>query len=283
MILIADSGSTKTDWRLIDANQQIHQYTTQGINPYFQNQQEIVQIIQTELLSQIRIGMPIHVSEIHFYGAGCGAIQRKRQVASALSPFFSSAHIDIHTDLLGAAHALCGSDPGIVAILGTGSNTCYYDGTSIVENHPSLGFILGDEGSGAHIGKTFIQAYLNKELPEPLADRFYERFQLDKDQILDSIYRQPMPNRFLASFSKFIFQNLKDQYLVDLVASCFEQLFEKQILNYEHVSLRLNCVGSVAYYFSNILRAVAVNKGVTIGTIIETPIAALTLYHLKEE
>lgn len=283
MILIADSGSTKTDWRLIDANQQIHQYTTQGINPYFQNQQEISQIIQTELLSQLMIGMPSHVSEIHFYGAGCGAVQRKRQVASAISLFFSSAHIDIHTDLLGAAHALCGTEPGIVAILGTGSNTCYYDGSGIVENHPSLGFILGDEGSGAHIGKKFIQAYLNREMPEALADRFQQRFQLDKDQILDHVYRQPMPNRFLASFSKFIFQNLKEQFLIDLVASSFHELFERHILKYEHVSLTLNCVGSVAFYFSNILRAVAVNKGVSIGKIIETPISALTLYHLREE
>lgn len=283
MILIADSGSTKTDWRLIDANHQIYQYTTQGINPYFQNHQEMIHIIQTELLSQLMTGMPPHISEIHFYGAGCGAVQRKRQVASALSPFFSSAHIDIHTDMLGAAHALCGSEPGIVAILGTGSNTCYYDGSGIAENHASLGFILGDEGSGAHIGKTFIQAFLNKELPDALATRFTERFQLDKDQILDKVYRQPMPNRFLASFSKFIFQNLKEQYLIDLVASCFEELFDKHILKYEHISLKLNCVGSVAYYFSNILRAVAVNKGVTVGKIIETPIAALTLYHLNEE
>jgi glucosamine kinase len=282
MILIADSGSTKTDWRLIDANQEIHQYITQGINPYFQNQQEITGILQHELLSQLRIGMTSHISEIHFYGAGCGSVQRKKQMASALSSLFSSAHIDIQTDLLGAAHALCGSEPGIVAILGTGSNTCYYDGTSIVENHASLGFILGDEGSGAHIGKTFLKTYLNKEMPEPIAERFYARFQLDRDQILESVYQQPMPNRFLASFTKFILQNLKEQFLMDMVASCFHEMFERHILKYEHVSLKLNCVGSVAYYFSNVLRAVAVNKGVTIGKILETPIAALTLYHLNE-
>jgi glucosamine kinase len=283
MILIADSGSTKTDWRLIDANQQIHQGTTQGINPYFQTHEEIAAIIQTELLGQLKSTMPSHVSEIHFYGAGCGAIQKKRMVASELSSFFSSARIEVHTDLLGAAHALCGSEPGIVAILGTGSNTCYYDGIGIVESHPSLGYILGDEGSGAHIGRAFIQAYLNRELPEALATRFYERFQLDKDQILDKIYKQPLPNRFLASFCKFIYQNLKEQFLIDMVASCFNQLFDKHILKYEHASLKLNCVGSIAFYFSNILRAVALNKRVAIDKIIESPISALTLYHLKEE
>lgn len=283
MILIADSGSTKTDWRLIDASQQIHQYTTQGINPYLQGQKEITSIFQTELLPQLKSGISSHISEIHFYGAGCGSLQKKKMIASSLFIDFVSARIEVHTDMLGAARALCGSTPGIVAILGTGSNTCYYDGIHIVENHPSLGYILGDEGSGAHIGKTFIQAYLNKELPENIATRFYDRFQLDKEQILDNVYKQPMPNRFLASFCKFIFQNLKESYLIDLVATCFQQLFDKHILRYEHVTLKLNCVGSVAFYFSNILRAVAENKGVPIHNIIETPIAGLTLYHLKEE
>jgi N-acetylglucosamine kinase-like BadF-type ATPase len=283
MILIADSGSTKTDWRLIDANQQIYQYTTQGINPYLQSQNDIAVIFETELLPSLRSGMQSHISEIHFYGAGCGTIQKKKIVATALSQFFPSSLIEVHTDLLGAARALCGSKPGIVAILGTGSNTCYYDGLYIVENHASLGYLLGDEGSGAHIGKTLIQSYLNKELPEALAERFYQRFQLDKEQILDKLYNKPMPNRFLASFSKFIFQNLKEQYLIDLVADCFTQLFDKHILKYEHTSLKLNCVGSIAFYFSNILRAVASNKGVSMGTILETPIAGLTLYHLPEE
>ncbi len=283
MILIADSGSTKTDWRLIDANQQIHRFTSQGINPYFQKEEEIAAIIQSELLPQMKTGMPSHINEIHFYGAGCGATHKKRIIAKVLFSFFSSARVEIQTDLFGACRALCGSDPGIVAILGTGSSTCYYDGTGIIENHASLGYILGDEGSGAHIGKTFIQAYLNKELPEEIAHRFYERFPLNKDQILENIYRQPMPNRFLASFSKFIYQNLKEQFLIDLVADCFQQLFNKHILKYEHTSLKFSCVGSVAFYFSNILRAVALNKGIAVDKIIETPISGLTLYHLEGE
>lgn len=283
MILIADSGSTKTDWRLIDDNHEIYQYATQGINPYFHTQEQIAEIIEKELLFQLSKSVQTHIFEIHFYGAGCATIPKKKIIASALIGFFPSSHIQVHSDLLGAARALCGHQPGIAAILGTGSNTCYYDGTNIVENHASTGYILGDEGSGAHLGKTFIQAYLNKELPEQIRKRFEERFELGKDEILDRVYKQPMPNRFLASFSKFIYQNLKEQYLVDMVAKCFNDLFDKHILKYEHASLNLNCVGSVAFYFSNILRAVATNKGVQIDKIIESPIAALTLYHLNEE
>ena len=128
--------------------------------------------------------------------------------------------------MLGAARSLCGRNAGIAAILGTGANTCFYDGEKIVENRASLGYALGDEGSGAHIGKTFIQAYLNKEMPEHISNRFFERFKLSKDDILDAVYKQPLPNKFLASFSQFIYQNLKEQYIIDLVANCFNHFFD---------------------------------------------------------
>jgi glucosamine kinase len=281
MILIADSGSTKTDWRLIDNAKKIHQFTMQGINPYFQTKEQISEIIKTEFLPQLTARNSHHISQLFFYGAGCGTDSKKEIVKTALSENFSSAVVEVNSDLLAAARALCGSEPGIAAILGTGSNTCYYDGKNIVKNRASLGFILGDEGSGAHIGKTFIQAYLNKEMPVALATRFFERFKLSKDDILDAVYKKPMPNRFLASFSLFIYQNLKEQYVVDLVATCFEQFFNIHICKYEnHKAIPLSCVGSVAFYYSNIFRAVALKKGVVIDKIIETPIAGLTLFHL---
>lgn len=284
MILIADSGSTKTDWRLIDDNKKIHQFATQGINPYFTSSDEISLIIQNELLSQIQfplVGTPLSV---FFYGAGCGSDSKKEIVRIALLKNFHRAFVEVYSDMLGAARSLCGANPGIAAILGTGANTCYYDGNNIIESTPSLGYVLGDEGSGAHIGKTFVQAFLNKEMPEALSNRFYERFNLGKVEMLDAIYKQPNPNRFLASFSKFIYQNLKEQFVVDLVANCFGQFFDKHICKYsKHKEVKLSCVGSVAFYYSNILRAVAANKGVNIETIIETPIAGLTLYHLGEE
>lgn len=282
MILIADSGSTKTDWRLIDDREQIHQFGTQGINPYFHTDEQVADIVKLELLPQLEF-KSIDGLAVFFYGAGCGADSKKELVAKGLKNVFPDAAIEINTDLLGAARALCGAQPGMAAILGTGANTCFYDGEKITENRASLGYVLGDEGSGAHLGKTFIQHFLNKEMPQALADRFTARFRLGKDEILDAVYKQPMPNRFLASFSKFIYQNLKEQFVIDMVSDCFGQFFDKHICKYpQYKDVKLNCTGSVAYYYSNILRSVAENKGVNIDKIVETPIAGLTLYHLGE-
>lgn len=282
MILIADSGSTKTDWRLIDENKQIQQFSTQGINPYFNTSEQIIALLNAELVPLLPSSI-LHVPfSIYFYGAGCRVEEKKKIVEKALSQVFPKSKIEINTDLLGAARSLCRKNAGIAAILGTGANTCFYDGTKIVENRTSAGFILGDEGSGAHIGKTFVQAFLNDEMPKEIAERFVARFKLSKDDIIDAVYRQPMPNRFLASFSKFIYQNLKEQYIIDLVAECFHSFFDKHICKYEkHKEVKLSCTGSVAFYYSNILRAVALEKGVSIDTITETPIAGLTLYHLE--
>ena len=283
MILIADSGSTKTDWRLIDENQKIYQAASQGVNPYFQTTEQISTFLKLELLPQLKSEIINSKFKIFFYGAGCSTDSKKEIVKNALLQLFPQAIIQIESDMLGAARALCKNTPGIAAILGTGANTCFYNGTNISIYGISLGYVLGDEGSGAHIGKTFVRAYLNKEMPEDLANRFYERFKLKKDYILDAIYKQPMPNRFLASFSKFIYQNLKEQFVIDLVADCFEQFFDKHICKYKnHKEVQLSCVGSVSFYYSNILRAVASKKNVTINNIMETPIAGLTLYHLGE-
>lgn len=283
MILIADSGSTKTDWRLIDEQQKIHQFSTQGLNPFFMDSTGISGILNTELIGKMQV-QPASVSEVYFYGAGCRTDEKKQIVSDALTPHFGKANIFIETDMLGAARSLCGHQPGIAAILGTGMNSCYYDGNRIAANQNSLGYILGDEGSGAHIGKTFIQAYLNNELPASIAGLFEMRFNLSKDAIIDSVYRKPLPNRFLAGFSKFVYQNLKEQVMIDLVRQCFEQFFDKHICKYpQHKEFKLSCTGSVAFYYSNILRSVAENRGVNIDTISETPIAGLTLYHLGEE
>lgn len=281
MILIADSGSTKTDWRLIDGQKKIHQFSTQGINPYFQSSAQIAEIIKAELLVSPIVAT---ASSVFFYGAGCRASDKKQIVEEALSQNFLHAVITVETDMLGAARSVCGHQPGIAAILGTGMNTCVYDGNTITENRLSLGYILGDEGSGAHLGKTLIQYYLNDELPEALALRFAERFKMSRDEIIDAVYKKSMPSRFLASFSKFIYQNLKEQVMIDLVSKCFGEFFDRHICKYsQYKTLKLSCAGSVAFYYSNILRAVAENKGVNIDTIVETPIAGLTLYHLGEE
>jgi len=281
MILIADSGSTKTDWRLIDENKQIHQYATQGISPYFQTSEEIAAMLVKELLSQINI--PLVNLTINYYGTGCGNDEKKEVVAAALKHNFKNAIVNVESDMLAAARSLCGNEKGIAAILGTGSNTCFYDGKIIVANTPSVGYLLGDEGSGAHIGKTFIQAFLNNELPEGIKNNFTARQNISQAVILDNVYKKPYPNRYLASFSKFVFQNIKEQYLADLVINCFQQFFEKHICKYpNHKEIPFNCVGSVAFYYSKILQHVAETNNVSLGKIIESPIAALSLYYLEE-
>lgn len=276
MILIADSGSTKTEWRLITNQQTINAYATQGINPYFQSEQQISDILKSELISALPFSVADGAIQILFYGAGCGADSKKQIVKNALNSQFPQGEIEIHSDLLGAAYGMCGNSAGIVAILGTGANTCYYDGKQIAENRASLGFVLGDEGSGAHIGKTFVQAYLNLEIPQELATAFFESHHLNTSDILDAVYRKPMPNRFLAGFSKFILQHIAHPFVTNLVTSCFEQFIDKHICKYpQHKELPMYCVGSVAFHYSSILKDVANSKGVTIKQIAENPIASL--------
>jgi len=282
MILIADSGSTKTNWRLIDDGNKIHQYSTVGLNPYFCNTKEISNAIRHELVPDLKPETLNHKLQTFFYGAGCSSKDKCKIVELALKENFRNANIEVHHDLLGAARALCGHEEGIAAILGTGSNSCYYDGKKIVENIPALGYILGDEGSGAYMGKKLIRVYLNKELPKELSEKFDKRFQLSKDDILEAVYNKPHPNRVLGSFSKFLSQNLEDPYVVQLIYSAFEDFFDKRICKYaKHKEVKMSCVGSVGFHFSKILKAVASDNGVTINKIIETPIAALTLYHMR--
>lgn len=288
MILIADSGSTKTDWRLIDSKNINHHFSTIGFNPYFQDTITIANEIRENLLSKMNI-LPLTDLKtdplfIYFYGAGCSTIEKNEIVKIAIQQVFPSSIIEVDHDLLAAARALLGNEKGIAAILGTGSNSGYYDGEKIVENVSSLGFILGDEGSGAYIGKRFIQDYLNKELPKTIAEKFYDTYKLTPDQILDAVYKKPMPSKFLASFSKFINENKDERYFIDLIEFNFEQFFNKHICKYSnHREVTVNCVGSVAFYYCEPLKAVAARKGIHIGKIIETPIQKLSDFHLLRQ
>ncbi len=281
MILIADSGSTKTDWRLIQAEEKIRPVQTAGINPFFQDKNTIKIILQDSLIPAIAIDAK-EVKQIYFYGAGCSTADKKQEVAGALSELFIHAGVHIETDMLGAARALCGKEAGIACILGTGSNSCYYDGTTITENTPSFGYLFGDYGSGAHIGKTLIQQYFDKQLPADLQKNFEARKENTRELMLENVYKKPFPNRYLAGFSKFVFQNKEHPYCIDLLKKCFHLFFEKQVEQYPaHKKVPIHAVGSVAYYYNSIVKAVAEERGLNMGTIIETPIAALTLYHLE--
>lgn len=279
MILIADSGASKTDWRMLGPNGSIKQAQSIGYNPYYQPIEQFDKEVREVLVPQVKHP----VKKVFYYGTGCSSDKNRKMIRTALERYFTDAHIEVWHDLLAAARALCGEEPGIACILGTGSNSCYYDGVRIVENVTSLGYVLGDEGSGAWMGKKIVADYLRKDLPEKLWDQFKKRFPMDRDEILSRVYSQEMPSRFLGSFSHFIFQHLKEPYCYKHVYDGFSEFMEKNVMRYEKYNeLKVHFVGSVAFYFSDILRQVANDKGITLKNILESPIAGLTLYHNKD-
>ncbi|GGK84256.1 BadF/BadG/BcrA/BcrD ATPase family protein [Rufibacter glacialis] len=278
MILIADSGSTKTAWRVLDTQGEAGQAHTVGFNPYYQNTAEIAQTLQESLLPQLTsYGSP---QEIHFYGAGCSAPDKKAIVAAALSSLFPAADVQVHHDLEAAARALCGHQEGIACILGTGSNTCLYDGKQIVQNVPNLGFILGDEGSGGYMGKLLVQAFLNLEMPTDVHQAFMDRYNTNRDEIVDHVYSKPYPNRYMATYAKFLFDHQQHPFIHGLITKCFSDFFEKTVVKYpDYQHKETHFVGSIAFYFKDILLAVAKQYGIAVGKILESPIAGLSLYH----
>jgi len=279
MILIADSGSTKTDWRMINSAGEISQAKSAGYNPYYQKTGDLKSDIENTLLSKIET----EVNEIFYYGAGCGSEQNRKLISNTLLDIFPSSKIEVSHDLLAAARALCGNEPGIACILGTGSNSCSYDGIEILENIPSLGYVMGDEGSGAYLGKKLLADFLRGDMPVSIAEKMQNRFELSKDQVLEAVYQKEKPSKYLAGFSRFIFQNIKNPYCYRLVYNVLKLFFETNILKYENAkSSKIHFTGSVAFYYSNILRQVANDMGVSVGNIVESPIAGLTLYHQKQ-
>tara|TARA_R110001599_G_scaffold319121_3_gene528923 strand:- start:7029 stop:7865 length:837 start_codon:yes stop_codon:yes gene_type:complete len=274
-ILIADSGFTKTDWRLIGADGKIEQARTMGINPYYQTEDEILLVIQ-DLHSQL----PDRVDEIYFYGTGCSSGTNRDKIARLLNRYYQEAKIDVNHDLLAAARSLCGEEKGIACIIGTGTNSCLYDGSKIISNVSSLGWAIADEGGGTYLGKTLVTDYYRKDMPEHLRIIFKDRFGLNKDAFLTAIYQEPNPGRFLASFAKFINEHVSDPYMYKLVYDAFTTFITKNVVKYEgYKEVPVHFTGSVAYYFNNILRKVAVDQGIYIKHITEHPIAGLTLFH----
>lgn len=284
MILIADSGSTKTDWRIISEDG-IEQYQSQGLNPVYKSKQVIHQeITQCFKLDEEGAQLKNTIKEVFFYGAGCMAFEKGEHVKEVLAELFPNAHVFVYSDILAAARATSKNEKGIVAILGTGANVCLYNGDDIEQMTSGLGFILGDEGSGGHLGKTFIKAYLDKEFSNDLEERISKKIKLSKAEIIDKVYRQPNPNVFLAQFSKYMFQIKKEPQIEALIIQCFEAFFEKHVITFPNYnSYKLSIVGSVGFYFSDYIRKIAAKYNVTIGTIIEKPIAGLTLFHQENK
>jgi len=277
MILIADSGSTKTNWSIAKQGICIQSVHTPGINPFFQSEEEINAMIATFLLPQLTMN-PSEIGSVYFYGAGC-VFEKIKTVKNALSTHFKTNFIDVNSDLLGAARGICGKKAGIACILGTGSNSCFYDGNQIVKNISPLGFILGDEGSGAVLGKLLVGDLLKEMLPATLKEKFLNQFNLTYVQIIDKVYRQPLPNRFLASLSPFLAQNIHEPEIYDLVLNSFVSFFERNVKKYDHKHYQTNFVGSIAYHYKEILSEAAIATGVRIGNITQSPMRGLMTYH----
>lgn len=276
-ILIADSGSTKTDWRLLNSSREIEQAKTAGFNPFYQSEEDI----RTELVNELLPQLSVSPDAVFFYGAGCSDERNRALVGHALRDVFPDASVEVEHDLLAVARALCGNEPGIACILGTGSNSCLYDGRSIVMNVPSLGFMLGDEGSGGFLGKLLVTDYLNGDLPKPLAKRFMSRYNnLSKEEILENVYKKPFPNRYMASFSKFLFDHAREPYAFELVFSAFKLFLRKNVCKYpDYREYPTHFTGSVAFYFNSILRAACEEYGIVLQKVTESPIAGLLLFH----
>ena len=278
ILLIADSGSTTTDWAVVSDTATLH-IKTPGINPVHQDDTTIECTIAQGLFPQMNGITPTH---IYFYGAGCVGGETNMRLDNILSRHFPDAHIAIESDLLGAARSLCGDNRGIAAILGTGANSCYYDGHDIIANIPPLGYILGDEGSGASLGKAFLRALLRKELGKEFLDEFYTTFDTDYRKLITRIYREPAANRFLASLSPFIASHLDNDAVRTIVADTFASFIDNHIMRYDYNDTRLHLTGSVAHYYRHIITEVAHNKGIEIGTITRSPIEGLITYHTNK-
>ena len=278
MILIADSGYTKTDWCVVENGVLVQQIFTKGTNPFFQSEEEISNEIATALLPELKTD---EFDAVYFYGAGCGFPDKIEIVHRAISKQLKvKGNVEVATDMLAAARGLCGREAGIACIMGTGSNSCYYDGENIVANVSPLGFILGDEGSGACLGKLMVGDLLKNQMTPELKEKFLKQFNLTPADIIDRVYRKPFPNRFLASLSPFLSQNINEPCVHDLVLNSFKAFFKRNIMQYENYqNLKVNLIGSVAFYYKEVLAEAAEAMGIQLGTIIQSPMEGLIKYH----
>lgn len=283
MILIVDSGSTKTDWTFLNGQEVLHSVKTQGINPFHLQKRDIDRILQSELLPETESIDNSSVSELYYYGAGCATNQVCQEMKELLNQYFPNADICVESDMLGAARALCGHSEGVACVLGTGSNSCLYDGRFIADNVPSLGYILGDEGSSSDLGKRLLADCLKRQLPEAVAREFMERYNLTMDTILENVYRKPMANRYMADFTPFLGEKRNVPEVHHLLTTCFAQFLRRNVMNYHKPWLPVNFVGSLAYTFREELSEAAESLGLSLGKIMKSPMEGLILYHTTSE
>ncbi|MFP5040708.1 N-acetylglucosamine kinase [Parasediminibacterium sp. JCM 36343] len=276
--LIADSGATKCQWCLL-SNGKKKIILTQGISPYFLTRDQIVTLLQQELMPDLKNA---DIDTLHFYGTGLTNPANVKIVRIALKELFPNTEIVLNDDLLGAARALCGKKEGIACILGTGSNSCYYDGEKILKNSPALGYVLGDEGSGAYLGKKVIQYYLYGTFDEDLAHRFNKQFGVSKDDILTRVYKQPLANRYLASYAIFLAENRGHYMIENIIEDGLNDFFFNHLYKYaQSWTLPINFTGSIAYGFKDVLQELCDTYELELGNVFKSPMDGLVDFHTQ--
>lgn len=278
--LIADSGSTKTEWCLLK-NNKTTVFTSQGMSPYFVNAAQVENIIIKEVLPFLKKNK---IDEVYFYGTGCKNADNVKMFKKVFQKIFNGASVHVDHDLSGAAKALCGNEKGIACILGTGSNSCYYNGKKIVKNSPGLGFILGDEGSGAYLGKKVVQHFLYHIFDDDLRTRFDAKFVTNDAEILESVYKKPLPNRYLASFAIFLAENRGHYMIENIIEDGLNDFFYTHLISYRESSkLPVHFTGGIAYGFRDVIEQLCTSYDLKLGTILRSPMEGLVRYHASEE
>ncbi len=279
MILIADSGSTKADWILGESGKIKTEFHTRGFNPFFHD----FDFILNELNSGAEISsIRDQVTTVYFFGAGCSSPERNEIVAAPLRNFFKNATVTVEHDMLGTALSVCDGKPGIACILGTGSNICYFNGNAVMDSRHGLGYVIGDEGSGSYYGKKLVAWYLYRILPGDLLEAFRLKYSLDKESILGKVYSENHPNVFLASFAPFLTEHREHPFIARLIRSGMLEFFDTNVLSYkESRSLPVHFVGSIAWYFRDVISEIANEKKIITGNIIQKPVNGLAAYFLN--
>ena len=275
MKLIAESGSTRTEWALVEDNHLVQRVFTEGLNPFFQTRREISR--------SVRLGLPESffkkkLDQVYYYGAGCSSYEKKNILGASLVAQFKTP-IQVESDLLAAARGLFKCEAGIACILGTGSNSCFYDGKIIVKNVKAAGYILGDEGSGAVLGKLFLADLLKGLAPKELANEFHEKFRISVNDVMESVYNLPFPNRFLGTIAYFLGDYMDNEYVYNLLTNNLRSFFNRNVCQYDYINYPIRFVGSLAYAYPDILQDVAQEFGVEIDVIEETPMNGLIEFH----
>ncbi|MCH8523365.1 MAG: hypothetical protein LAT52_02325, partial [Balneolales bacterium] len=276
-LLLADSGSTKTEWCLVKPDHTSKTVFTGGLNPYYHTEESIAEILRNNLIPELGTDS---VDEIHFYGAGCTGDERTDMLRAVLKTVFGAEVVEVDSDIMGSVRAVCGRKPGVAAILGTGANSCQYDGEKVVDNVPVLGFILGDEGSAGYFGRKILQGYFYREMPEDLKSDLEANYNMNRSTILDNVYKKPQPNTYVAGFAKFIGRHAKHPYIQSILREGFQEAINRHIKKYDNVaSMPVGFVGSVAFHNAALLRELLVENGLQPGEILQNPMPNLVKYH----